>query len=188
MGRPKAWLPFGAETMLARLVRTLKEAVAPVIVVAAPDQETPLLPDTVELVRDTERGWGPLAGLAAGLGRAAELGLDAAYASACDAPFLQPTLVRRVIDLLGDADVAVPYVEGRHHPLAAVYRVGVVAEIERLLAADRRRPVFLFETVPTRFISADELSDADPALASLRNLNTPDDYQAALREAGFASG
>ncbi len=36
MGRPKAWLPFGGETMLERVVRLLSEVVHPIVVVAAP--------------------------------------------------------------------------------------------------------------------------------------------------------
>ena len=35
MGRPKAWLPFAGETMLARVVRLLSEAVSPIVVVAS---------------------------------------------------------------------------------------------------------------------------------------------------------
>ena len=40
MGRPKAWLPFGGEFMLPRVVRLLSEAVSPIIVVASPGQES----------------------------------------------------------------------------------------------------------------------------------------------------
>ena len=45
MGRPKAWLPFGPdEVMLQRVVRLVREVVGPVVVVAAPEQELPMLP------------------------------------------------------------------------------------------------------------------------------------------------
>src|SRR5262249_57842743 len=67
MGRPKAWLAFGDELMLQRVVRVLREVVDPVVVVAAPGQDVPPLPDTVEIVRDEVEGRGPLQGLAAGL-------------------------------------------------------------------------------------------------------------------------
>ena len=67
MGRPKAWLPFGDELMLPRVVRILGAVVSPVVVVAAPDQDVPPLPPEIEIVRDPEEGRGPLQGLAAGL-------------------------------------------------------------------------------------------------------------------------
>jgi molybdopterin-guanine dinucleotide biosynthesis protein A len=182
MGRPKAWLPFAGEIMLPRVVRLLGEAVSPVVVVAAPEQDVPPLPPEVTAVRDEEKGRGPLQGLAAGLaalrGRA-----EAAYLSSCDVPFLRPAFVRRLIDLMGDAAICVPRVGEYHHPLAAVYRLEVAEAVARLLAEDRLRPFFLFEAVPTRVVTAEELADVDPTFQTLRNLNTPEDYDAALREA-----
>jgi molybdopterin-guanine dinucleotide biosynthesis protein A len=180
MGQPKAWLPFGAELMLQRVVRLLREAVEPVVVVAAPGQDVPPLPAEVEVVRDEERGRGPLQGLAAGLdalrGRA-----EAAYLSSCDVPFLRPAFVLRLIELLGDHAICVPRVGDYHHPLAAVYRLEVAESVRQLLAADRLRPFFLFEAVSTRVVEEAELADVDPTFQTLRNLNTPEDYAAALR-------
>ena len=187
MGWPKAWLPFGPELMLPRVVRLLGEVVAPLVVVAAPDQALPNLPDTITIVRDRDQGRGPLEGLRAGLAALSGLA-DAAFATSCDVPLLAPGFVRRVIELFpaGEYDIAVPWAEGYHHPLAAVYRVQVVAQIERLLEENRLRPVFLFEQVRTRVISAAELEDVDPQLNSLRNLNHPSDYYAALAAAGYS--
>jgi molybdopterin-guanine dinucleotide biosynthesis protein A len=183
MGRPKAWLPFGAELMLPRVVRLLREVVSPIVVVAAPDQDVPPLPAEVPVVRDEEKGRGPLQGLAAGLtavrGRA-----DAAYLSSCDVPFLQPAFVRRLIELLGDHAICVPRVGDYHHPLAAVYRLEVADTVEQLLQENRLRPFFLFEALPTRVVAAPELVDVDPTFQTLRNLNTSEEYEAALREVG----
>src|SRR2546423_5298546 len=89
MGRPKAWLPMAGELMLPRVVRLLGEAVSPIVVVAAPEQDLPPLPAEVKVVRDEEKGRGPLQGLAAGL-TALQGEVDAAYASSCDVPFLRP--------------------------------------------------------------------------------------------------
>jgi molybdopterin-guanine dinucleotide biosynthesis protein A len=181
MGRPKAWLPFGDELMLPRVVRLLGEAVAPVVVVAAPGQDVPPLPAGVEVVRDEEKGRGPLQGLAAGL--AAHRGrAEAAYLSSCDVPFLRPGFVSRLVELLGNRAICVPRVGEYYHPLAAVYRVEVADAVARLLAEDRLRPFFLFEAVTTRVVTAVELADVDPAFQTLRNLNTPEEYEAARRE------
>jgi molybdopterin-guanine dinucleotide biosynthesis protein A len=187
MGRPKAWLPFAGEIMLPRVVRLLMEAVRPVVVVAAPDQEVPALPAQVAIVRDAEKGRGPLEGLAAGL-EALHGQVEAAYVSSCDVPFLQPALVLRLIDLLGENAICVPRAGDYHHPLAAVYRVEVLEAVRRLLSEGRMRPFFLFESAPTRIVEAQELVVVDPALQSLRNLNTWEDYQAALREAEKSLG
>jgi molybdopterin-guanine dinucleotide biosynthesis protein A len=181
MGRPKAWLPFGAELLLQRVVRVLSQVVEPVVVVAAPNQDVPPLPAAVRVVRDEQEHLGPLAGLAGGL---AALGdqADAAYLSSCDVPFLMPGFVGRIMDLLGDASVAMPMVDGFLHPLAGVYRKACLSVAQELVGARRLRPVFLRDALPTRIVTASQLQDVDPLLQSLRNLNTPEEYEAALRE------
>jgi molybdenum cofactor guanylyltransferase len=181
MGRPKAWLPFGGEIMLPRVVRLLREVVEPVVVVAAPEQDLPGLPPEIVIVRDEEKGRGPLQGLAAGL-KALRGRADAAYLSSCDVPFLRPAFVRRMIELRGAHAICVPHVGDYHHPLAAVYLLEVVDAVERLLADNRLRPVFLFDAVPTRVVTVGDLVDVDPTFQTLRNLNTPEDYDTALRE------
>ena len=117
------------------------------------------------------------AGLTALRGRA-----HAAYLSSCDVPFLRPAFVRRLVELLGDHAICVPRVGEYYHPLAAVYRLEAADAVARLLAEDRLRPFFLFEAAPTRVVTAEELADVDPTFQTLRNLNTPEDYEAALRE------
>src|SRR5208282_478076 len=119
MGRPKAWLPFAGEIMLPRVVRLLGEVVRPIVVVATPEQDVPLLPDDVRIVRDEVRGRGHLQGLAAGLSALAGAA-DHAYLTSCDVPFLQPAFVRRLVGLLGEHHICVPRVGEFHHPLAAV--------------------------------------------------------------------
>ncbi len=135
----------------------------------------------------TGKARGPLQGLAAGL-KALPGWADAAYLSSCDAPFLRPAFVRRLIDLIGAAVVCVPRVGGRRHPLAAVYRLEAAEAVDRLLAENRLRTSFLFDAVPTRVVEADELAEVDPTFETLRNLNTPEDYEAALRELAAAGG
>lgn len=191
MGSPKAWLDFGGETLLARVVRIVRRACAPVIVVAAPGQDVPPLPPDVAIARDPLEGRGPLQGIAGGLHALGELpvgeGVDAAFVTPTDAPFLEPALIARLAALRGDNhDVAVPHTDNHFHPLAAIYARTCLDHIEALLAADRLRPFFLFERVRTvvcdaaTLLADPDLATADPALRSFENLNTPDDYARAL--------
>jgi molybdopterin-guanine dinucleotide biosynthesis protein A len=91
-------------------------------------------------------------------------------------------------ELLGDHAIAVPVVAGQAHPLSAVYRRGVTEAIARLLERRCLRVHALLDEVPVRRVSAAELRDVDPQLATLRNLNAPDDYGRALSDAGFRQG
>ena len=187
MGVAKATLPFGPETMLQRVVRLLRTVVSPVVVVAARDQPRPDLPADVSVTRDEREAKGPLEGLRAGL-TALPASVGIAYVTSCDVPLLAPGFVERMIELLGDHDIAVMEIDGFAHPLSAVYRRGTLPHIESLLAKDKLRPVFLFDAVRTRRVLPEEMVSVDPQLRTLRNLNTREDYLAALSEAGMPSG
>ena len=184
MGVPKATLPFGSETMLQRVVRLLATVVSPIVIVAAPGQDLPELPADLAVTRDEREGRGPLEGLRAGL-KALPHSVDAAYVTSCDVPLLVPGFVERMIALMGDHDIAVMEVDGFPHPLSAVYRRTTLPHVEALLARDRLRPVFLFDAVRTRRVQTSEMIAVDPQLQTLRNLNTREDYLAALSEAGL---
>ena len=184
MGRPKFSLPFGDEVLLQRVCRILSEVVSPIVVVAAADQELPDLPDDVCIVRDEYESLGPLAGIATGLDALRDR-VDAAFVTSCDAPLLQPTFVRRLIERLGDHDVAAPTDGQYDHVLSAVYRTALADHARRLLAEDRRRPLFLLEETKSLRIHVDEFRDVDPNLHTLRNVNTPEDYDDVLKLAGL---
>jgi molybdopterin-guanine dinucleotide biosynthesis protein A len=182
MGRPKAWLPFGDESMLERIVRLLSTVARPIVVVAAPGQDVPELKRDVTLVRDPVSGRGPLQGLAAGMA-ALDDSVELVYASATDVPFLEPRWVGRLAEFSDGVDLVIPFVEGYHHPLAAIYRRRtVLPAIESLLRENRLRPYFLIESVVARIVSEDEMRVVDPELRTLRNLNSPDDYERAVRD------
>jgi molybdenum cofactor guanylyltransferase len=187
MGRAKAWLPFAGELLLQRVVRIVGQVASPIVVVAAPDQEVPELPREVRILRDPTEGRGPLQGIAVGLEALAEE-VPYAYVSSTDAPFLSAAFIRAMRGLAEGHEAAVVKARGHHHPLSAIYATALHRPASELLAADLRRPFFLFERTRTRFVNeADLLADEalralDPALEALRNLNTPEDYERALRD------
>jgi len=179
MGRDKAWLPFDHERMLARVARLVGETAGDVVVIGSPDQELPALPETVRVLRDDVPDQGPLGGLIPGLRHATA---DALFATSCDAPFISADVIDLLFGALGDADVAVAEAEGYLHPLCAVYRPRVRPVLEALLAAGRRRPVFLYDEVPTVRVGEARLRAVDPELSCLRNLNDEAAYTAALAD------
>ncbi len=157
----------------------------PVIVVAAPGQELPPLPSWAERVDDPIEGQGPLRGIHTGLsalrGRA-----EVAFVTAVDVPFLAPAFVARVLALIGDTDAVVPFARGHRQPLLAAFRVSLAPVAADLLANDLRKVGLLLERC--RSLVADEglllvdaaLLAADPLLRSVENLNTREEWEAAL--------
>ena len=185
MGQPKYSLPFGDEVMLQRVVRILMEVVSPIVVVAANEQDLPPLPAEVLIERDRQAERGPLEGLAVGLGALRD-SAHAAFVAPCDCPLLRPEFVRKMVACLDDHDLVIPRDEKFFHPLAAVYRTSLVDRISDLIDAKRMRPFFLVEASDSQILDVSELREVDPDLASLRNMNTPADYEFALQAAGFA--
>jgi molybdopterin-guanine dinucleotide biosynthesis protein A len=181
MGRDKAALPFGNETMLARVVRIVRAAVPEVVLVARADQP---IPDGWTVVRDRVEGLGPLPAIAAGL---RHITAERAFVAACDMPFLQPALVRRMLALCEGYDAAVAVIDGFTIPTAAVYAHAIAHDAEELVASGQLSPRALLERVRTRQVMPDELTIVDPTLESFRNCNSPASYEAALRDAGLLS-
>ncbi len=89
-----------------------------------------------------------------------------------------------MLDLAGGYDIAVIEIDGFSHPLSAVYSRATLPYVEDLLAHDRLRPAFLFDAVKTRRIEPAQMT-ADPDLRTLRNLNTREDYEQALKTASL---
>ncbi|OLF14610.1 NTP transferase domain-containing protein [Actinophytocola xanthii] len=186
MGRPKAALEWHGSSLLYRATAVLARTVdGPVVVVAAPGQELPELPAGVAVVQDPVEGRGPMQGLAVGLTAVADRARGA-FVCSTDLPFLHPAFVRRVLRELTDGvDVVLPVARGFRQPLAAAYRTSLAGLVARLLAEGDLRPGMIFQhCAVTRLEDEDLLADGavarlDPALDSVLNVNTPDDYAAA---------
>lgn len=185
MGASKAGLEWHGSTLLYRAAAVVARSVdGPIVVVAAPGQELPELPAGVEVVEDPVEGLGPMQGLAAGLA-AVEDRAEAAFVCSTDLPFLHPAYIRRVLAALTD-DVVLPVARGFRQPLAAAYRTGIAGLVADLLAQGNQRPGMIFKhCVVTQLDDDALLADAtlakyDPELRSVENVNTPEEYRAAL--------
>jgi len=191
MGAPKAALEWHGSTLLRRTVGILARATGgPVVVVRAPGQELPELPGDVELVDDPREGKGPVQGLAAGLAALSDQA-DVAFVSSTDLPFLHPAFVRRVLRAVHEgADVGLPIARGYPQPLAAAYKTSLAPMAEKLVQAERLRPAFLFEQCQVSRLDEAALKDdpvlaaLDPDLASVVNVNEPDEYRTARSQPG----
>jgi molybdopterin-guanine dinucleotide biosynthesis protein A len=181
MGRDKASLRFGEETLLARVARICGEVADEVVLVAREGQS---LPDGMNAVRDPAEGLGPLAGIAAGL---SAIRSERALVVACDMPLLRPALARRLLELGVGFDACVPRVDGFPVPTCAVYARSVAALARERVEARRLRPRELLAGLRTRYVGPDELRGVDPELESFRDCDTEEDLAQALRTAGLAT-
>jgi molybdenum cofactor guanylyltransferase len=176
MGSSKALLPFGNEPLIVHIVRTLRRKFKQIIVVAAPDQELPVLP--AKVVRDEVAYQGPVGGIYYGLKAATR---SAAFVTSCDAAFLSLPLISFLQSKILDHDVVAPYWQDRFQPLQAVYRRKVLPLLKEQLERGELRPIFLYDRVRTYKVSEEEIRRFDPEGLSFFNMNAPEDYARALQ-------
>jgi molybdopterin-guanine dinucleotide biosynthesis protein A len=173
MGSDKARLPAGTTTMVERIIDRLSPVVDQVIVAGGSFPDL----DAVHRVADGRRGAGPLTGIAAGL-RAMRGAVG--WVVACDLPDVEPQVGELLFSLALGVDAVVPRPFDRPEALCAVYQRDLVPRIDALLDAGEHRVRTLLEASRVHYVGAEELRAVDPELRSLRNLNTPQEYQAWL--------
>jgi len=174
MGRDKAALPAGEGTLIEHLARRLAPVVDETIIAGGSAGQN--LPG-VTGVDDRYPGFGPLAGIHAGL-LAARCPL--VWVVGCDLPDVDPALAALLCGLAGDVDAVVPRIDSEPQGVCAVYVRSLAPRIDRLLAAGERRVKMLLAASKVRYVTPEELRAVDPELGSFRNINTPADYEAWL--------
>jgi molybdopterin-guanine dinucleotide biosynthesis protein A len=174
MGTDKSQLPIGRQTFADRIAETLSKVADSVTLVGG--QSNSRLPT----VPDVYPQWGALGGLHAAL---AACKSDWAIVVACDLPFVTSELFSVLARMRLDHDAVVPIQQdGRPQPLAALYRVNPCRQrASELIEAGRRRPLDLLEAVNTRWVEFDELTNLAQAERFFVNINTPSDYDEAVR-------
>ncbi len=180
MGRDKAALSFGPETLLERVVRLVRVAASEVVVAAAAGQA---VPQGVQVSVDTAAGGGPLPALLDALNL---IQRPFVWVVACDTPLLQPALGSLLFDLCAGHDAAVPVVDGRRVPTCAVYRTAALRDRQAAFGSPRDRSLSSFvEPLDLQEVGTAELEAADPGLRSFAACNTPQEYRRALGLAGL---
>lgn len=177
MGRDKASLPWQGSDFLQVILHKLIEICDELIVVTNMAR-TEMLPN-VRYVADIIPQRGPLSGIHAGLVHATT---DLVFVTACDMPYLSVAAVNHLRSLSPGWDVVAPGEAEYLEPLFACYRKTCIPVIESLLQQDIRKTQALFPLVRYRQVPLDEMKQFDPQLRFLYNINSPSDYQAALRE------
>jgi molybdopterin-guanine dinucleotide biosynthesis protein A len=184
LGDNKALLPFGDRPMIHRVVDELRPHFEDLILVAEDPAQFLALED-VRLVSDARHAHGPLGGIFSGL--LASRGVHNLVVG-CDMPFLNHLLLDYLWSLRNWGDVVVPLTHEALSPNLAIYSRTVLPGLARAVQAGERDVRTLLAQLKVHYVREDELTAYDPQLLSFRNVNTPEDYQRALRELAIAPG
>lgn len=181
MGQAKAQLAWGGQTFLAHILETLEPIVDVRVAVAAAEQSLGDLPPNVRILRDSQHYEGPLVALGLSLTELASEA-EAVFLTACDNPLLPAVVVRELFERLDAFDaVMLTGEDGQPRALTAVYRPATCKEpVQKLVATGERRLRAVVPHLRTHLIPFADLQRIDPQLHALANINTPEDYEAAL--------
>lgn len=170
MGRDKARLRVGGETLWRRQVRVLREAGAGQVVVVRREGQTGMR--GVRVVRDVFAGVGPLAGLHAALAAAGDAGWVAVLA--VDMPAVEAAWFARLRKQCARGRGAVARHADGFEPLAAIYPGGARVRVERRLRRGEHALQGLVRAlVRAKRMSVVEIAEAETAM--MLNWNSPAD-------------
>ena len=179
-GQPKAQLQVGGRRIIERVLAVFSGIFKDILLVTN-DPEHHLEWD-LTIVTDIYPMRSSLTGLHAGLFYTRT---PYAFFSACDTPFLNPLLVRAMLERIRpEVDIVVPITQKGSEPLSAVYARHCLEPIERQLSRGELKIDRFFRKMRVRPIPEAQLRRIDPDLISFFNVNTPQDLAAARAQAG----
>ena len=173
-GRNKALEIFQGERLIDRQLRKVQSMFTEVLVIT--NELGDYLHLEVTLLRDVIPGLGPLGGIYTGLLFAQG---KSVFVTACDMPFLQPAVVKHMVQLSRNNDVVVPQKREGLEPLHAIYSARCLPHIKKMLERGKFQVVSFFPAVKVCRLSQEELQKLDPHGLSFFNINTPDDMDRA---------
>ena len=178
LGRDKAKEDLGGQSLIQRVVSCVATLSSEILVVTAPGHAVPSIcsPTPWRVALDLYPGRGSLGGIYSGLKYSHSFH---SLAVGCDMPFLNPGLLRYMVNLCPDFDVVIPRIGGGVEPLHAIYSKNCLGPIEALLQQGNLQIFAFFPSVRTRYVEEDEVDRYDARHLSFFNVNTEDDLNQA---------
>ena len=174
MGADKALLELTSTPLIVRAIEVARAAVPDVKIVGDPLKFAAFGP----VINDVYRDRGPLGGIHAVLaGSQAEWNLILAV----DTPFVPARFLKYLLARAesSGATVTVPSVAGYFQPLCGVYRKPFLPVADHALSRGQNKIDQLFREVTLCVVSEQELTANGFDASMFRNLNTPEEWQAA---------
>lgn len=175
MGSDKAWLEIGGRPMIEHVIAALASVTTSLAIIAnSPEYGRLGFP----VFADTHKNIGPLEAIRAALSNAVSRRI---VMVGCDLPFVSSDLFKFLLSVPGVDQVVVPIgPDGKLEPMCSIYWRETLPAITELIKRGERKISLLFERVPTRFVSFDEIRHLKGSESFFENVNTPADYVRAL--------
>jgi molybdopterin-guanine dinucleotide biosynthesis protein A len=147
------------------------------------------------MVGDIVKYKGPMTGILSAL---VTLEVPDIFVTACDMPFINPKLIRYIVDkwtknkensslvtrhssLRGGWDAAIPVFDNKSQPLFGIYSRKVIRSMEETIKNGSRSLREFLKKLDVLYTSEDEVRTIDPEGRSFVNINTLEDYEKAMK-------
>ena len=180
LGQDKLWEMVGGRTMLQRVIDSLALLSEEILVVIAQGQAKPVLPAVAKVVVDLYPRGGTLGGIYTGLVASSSFH---SLVVACDMPFLNPSLLRYLVQISPGTDIVIPKFGKKLQPLHAIYSKECLDTLRQQVEQGKRRVSDFVELMEikymVRYVEEAEINKLDPGHLSFFNVNTPADLKRA---------
>lgn len=164
----------GGQPLIARIVEVLETLFPKILIIA--NNRNAYLDYGIPVVEDLIKGKGPLGGIFTGLCYSTS---DCNFVVGCDMPFIEPSLVKFMVEGCEDYDVVIPEIGGEVEPLLALYSKNCIPVIFEHLMRDNLKTREILDKLKVKRIGKKEIDRFDPRRLSFFNLNTPADQKRA---------
>ena len=170
MGTDKALLILNGQTVIERVVQSL----------ASVSDELPLVVNepsrykflNLPTVTDQVPNGGPLMALYSGL---VHTSASWCLATACDAPLLQPQLLKHLLEYRGSVDAVLPFINIQ--PFPGLYSKTCITILECLLTKGRSAARDIARACKVITVNEESIRKLDPDLKSFQDLDTPNGFE-----------
>jgi molybdopterin-guanine dinucleotide biosynthesis protein A len=178
MGRDKAFMKIGGQTIIERILRRTAALgqTETIVITNQPDDYAHLgLPMFTDVIMDT----GSLGGIYTAITYSQH---EYTLVLACDMPFVSIPLLDYMLSYIhGEAryDVIVPRIDDYPQGLHAIYSKACLEPIHRRLETNRLKVIGFYDDVAVRYLDEAEYQVYDPDNSAFINVNTPVDLEKA---------
>jgi len=134
MGQNKALLNLNGKSFIHSIASVLRQVFRDVIIIS--DHAEPCRSLGLPVYPDIIKNCGPLSGVHSAFVHSSAPEI---FVTSCDIPFISKELVEYIVDFDSKADVSIPFMNGKLHPLCALYTWKCFSFVEKNLKNKRFR-------------------------------------------------
>ncbi len=176
MGREKAFLKIGERTIIEEQKDTLSKIFDEIIIVANNQKYFDKI--NTKVVTDIIPDSGPKGGLYSGLAVSSNIH---SFVIGCDMPFINLKFIEYMIKQIGENDIVIPFSSKGIETLFAIYSLNCLETLRRQIELKNLKLIDILSFHKIRYISQEEVIKYDPEEYSFFNVNSPKDYEKALK-------